>query len=115
MNAAPETAYFDLPARLWEFSLGSFIALLPAIAVKVVAAHAMFIIGPVLLVSAGVVLPVESLFPGPATLWALTAAILVVIAARSQATKRNAFASEPLRRTLPTPMRCTWSTGRSWC
>ncbi|GAA1734035.1 acyltransferase family protein [Brachybacterium phenoliresistens] len=94
LTAADQTfAYFDTRTRLWEFSLGSVIALvLPSIerrlryrqadgaqGVAALRAGAGWI-GLALILSAGWVIDVEGAFPGYVALWPLLAAALVIIA-----------------------------------
>ncbi|GAA1734048.1 acyltransferase family protein [Brachybacterium phenoliresistens] len=94
LTATDQTfAYFDTRTRLWEFSLGSVIALvLPSIerrlryrqadgaqgfaALRAAAGW----IGLALILSAGWVIDVEGAFPGYVALWPLLAAALVIIA-----------------------------------
>lgn len=76
-----EVAYFDTTARLWEFALGSLLALLlherqlPR-RLGVVAGW----VGLIGLATCGVVLDVQGVFPGVATLWPLASAALVISA-----------------------------------
>lgn len=75
-------AYFDLRTRLWEFALGSLLALvLPYLSninrrVRIV----MGWFGIAAMVACGLVLQVEQQFPGYAALWPTLAAALVIIA-----------------------------------
>jgi peptidoglycan/LPS O-acetylase OafA/YrhL len=75
-------AYFSTPARLWEFALGSLLALLvnkipelPRWLKRVVGWT-----GLAALLSCGMVLQVEGQFPGYAALWPTLAAAAIVVA-----------------------------------
>lgn len=91
-------AYFSTPARLWEVSAGTLLALaLPSIdrilgaqrpgnataprhrTLRALAGWAGF----VLLVSLGVTLDVQGIFPGWIAIWPLTAAALIIVAGYS--------------------------------
>lgn len=75
-------AYFDLRTRLWEFALGSLLALaLPYLSdinrrVRIV----MGWVGIVAMVACGLVLQVDQQFPGYMALWPTLAAALVIVA-----------------------------------
>ncbi len=74
-------AYFDTRARLWEFALGSLLALAlpylrPARAVRVVLGWA----GLAAMVSCGLLLTVDRQFPGYVALWPTLAAAAVIVA-----------------------------------
>lgn len=75
-------AYFDTGARLWEFAVGSVLALVHpwlrlADGFRICASW----LGVVAMIACGFVLPVESSFPGWAALWPVTAAALVIVSA----------------------------------
>lgn len=76
-----EFAYFDTGARLWEFALGTLLAVTPAAAklptrVRIVLGW----VGIIAMVSCGLVLRVESSFPGYIALWPLLAAAAIILA-----------------------------------
>ena len=92
-------AYFSTPARLWEFALGSLVALV-VVYLKLPGwlRHAMTWLGIAGAVSCGFVLPVQSSFPGWATLWPTISAALVLVAADAPRTddyRGNAFLRHP--------------------
>lgn len=73
-------AYFDTGARIWEFAIGSVLALVQpwlhvATWFRIIASW----VGIAAMLACGFVLPVESSFPGWAALWPITAATLVII------------------------------------
>ncbi|RJT78270.1 acyltransferase [Arthrobacter cheniae] len=77
-------AYFDTRARLWEFAVGTLLALaLPFIRLprflKVVAGW----VGLAAMLSGGFLLDVQGQFPGYVALWPLLAAALVIIAGQT--------------------------------
>ncbi|MDJ0321339.1 acyltransferase family protein [Pseudarthrobacter sp. PS3-L1] len=77
-------AYFDTRTRLWEFALGTLLALAvphlnPGKAVRVFLGW----IGLAAIVSCGLVLSVDSAFPGFIALWPTLAAAAVIIAGQS--------------------------------
>ncbi|MBG6223710.1 peptidoglycan/LPS O-acetylase OafA/YrhL [Arthrobacter sp. CAN_A2] len=77
-------AYFDTRARLWEFALGTLLALaLPFIrlprALRVLAGW----VGVVAMLSGGFILDVQGQFPGYVALWPLLAAALVIVAGQT--------------------------------
>ncbi|WP_192496963.1 acyltransferase family protein [Gulosibacter chungangensis] len=77
-----QVAYFDTFARTWEFAAGSLLALvLPWLRLGERARALAGWLGVLLLVSCGLLLPVDSTFPGFAALWPVTAALLVIVAA----------------------------------
>ncbi|MFC4947366.1 acyltransferase family protein [Pseudonocardia sp. GCM10023141] len=77
-------AYFHTVTRLWEFALGGLIALLAdRITLPVRAAVAAGWAGVVGLVLCGLVLQVETVFPGYAALWPTGCATLVLLAGRT--------------------------------
>ncbi|MHA7281681.1 acyltransferase family protein [Arthrobacter sp. TMS2-4] len=77
-------AYFDTRARLWEFALGTLLALaLPFLrlprAVRILAGW----VGVVAMLSGGFILDVQGQFPGYVALWPLLAAALVIVAGQT--------------------------------
>lgn len=97
-------AYFSTPARLWEFALGSLVALV-VVYLKLPSwlRHTMTWLGIAGAVSCGFVLPVQSSFPGWATLWPTLSAALVLIAAdapRTDSYRGNAFLRHPWLQTI---------------
>lgn len=77
-------AYFDTRTRLWEFALGTLLAVaLPYIKLPRPAAVAAGWTGLAAMLSAGFVLDVEGQFPGYVALWPLAAAALIIVAGTS--------------------------------
>ncbi|MBO1805554.1 acyltransferase [Leucobacter ruminantium] len=75
-------AYFDTAARVWEFAVGSVLALVqPWLRVPWIVRSCASWLGIVAMLACGFVLPVESSFPGWAALWPVSAAALVIISA----------------------------------
>jgi len=78
-------AYFDPRTRLWEFAVGTLLAIMtlkwkPAhVGIRVV----MGWIGTIGLITCGAVLPVEKAFPGFLALWPILSGALVIIAGRT--------------------------------
>jgi peptidoglycan/LPS O-acetylase OafA/YrhL len=77
-------AYFDTRARLWEFALGSLLALAlpylkPARALRVVLGWA----GLAAIVSCGLLLTVDRSFPGYVALWPTLAGAAIIIAGQT--------------------------------
>ncbi|MDQ5863021.1 MAG: acyltransferase, partial [Actinomycetota bacterium] len=77
-------AYFDTRTRLWEFALGSLLALVlpylkPGKALRVVLGWA----GLAAMVSCGLVLTVDRSFPGYIALWPTLAAAAIIVAGQS--------------------------------
>ncbi|UTT58407.1 acyltransferase family protein [Cellulosimicrobium cellulans] len=76
-----ELAYFDTRARLWEFALGSLLAvLLPFVLLPARLAVLVGWAGLALVVTCGLVLDVQGGFPGCFALWPTLAAAGVVVA-----------------------------------
>ncbi|RKW71513.1 acyltransferase family protein [Galactobacter caseinivorans] len=75
-------AYFSTQARLWEFALGSLLALsvdrIPAL--PRLLSRALGWLGMAALLSCGVLLNVEGQFPGYAALWPTLAAAAIIVA-----------------------------------
>ncbi|AJT41643.1 acyltransferase [Psychromicrobium lacuslunae] len=83
-------AYFDLRTRLWEFALGSLLALaLPHLKMSRAVRVLIGWLGLLLIISCGLVLQVDQQFPGYLALWPTLAAAMV-IAAGSSASKFGA-------------------------
>lgn len=83
-GADQAAAYFDTRARLWEFALGSLVALVgpylvPPAWVRVILGWA----GVALMLACGVLLQVQQQFPGYIALWPTLAAAAVIIAGRT--------------------------------
>ncbi|PPB50786.1 acyltransferase [Arthrobacter pityocampae] len=77
-------AYFDTRARLWEFALGTLLALaLPFVrlprSLRIVAGW----VGVAAMLSGGFILDVQGQFPGYVALWPLLAAALVILAGQT--------------------------------
>ncbi|WP_258802834.1 acyltransferase family protein [Pseudarthrobacter sp. NS4] len=77
-------AYFDTRARLWEFALGSLLALAlpylkPARALRVVLGWA----GLAAMISCGLLLTVDRSFPGFVALWPTLAAAAIIVAGQT--------------------------------
>ncbi|MGO2112444.1 MAG: acyltransferase family protein [Pseudoclavibacter sp.] len=99
-----EFAYFDLPARLWEFALGSLLALvIPWIRFPTLARRIMTIIGLAGAIACGFVMPVDATYPGWPALWPIGCALLVIAAAdapRREGTKPDPLLGHPILRFL---------------
>lgn len=77
-------AYFDTRTRLWEFALGSLIALLlPRFRLSLVTRVVLGWGGIAAMLLVGIVLDVEQQFPGYVALWPTLAAAAVIIAGSS--------------------------------
>ena len=75
------TAYFDTWARLWEFALGSLVALvLPQLKLRRTLRAVMGWAGIIAIISCGFVLDVNGSFPGYVALWPTLAAACVIAA-----------------------------------
>lgn len=73
-------AYFDTTARLWEFGVGSLLAVVqPWIRLSRTASSIASWVGLIAAVSCGFVEPVSSNFPGAAALWPTAAATLIIL------------------------------------
>ncbi|MDJ0316474.1 acyltransferase family protein [Arthrobacter sp. H35-MC1] len=74
-------AYFDTRTRLWEFALGSLLALLlPYLSFKRSTRVVMGWIGVVAMLSCGLILQIDQKFPGYMALWPTLAAAFVIVA-----------------------------------
>jgi peptidoglycan/LPS O-acetylase OafA/YrhL len=79
-----EFAYFDTRTRLWEFALGSLLALaLPYLKPPRTARVALGWAGLLSMVSVGVLVDVQGAFPGWIALWPLLSAAAIIVAGRS--------------------------------
>ena len=92
-------AYFDTRARLWEFALGSLLALAipylkPGRRLRVFLGWA----GITAMLACGLVLTVDRSFPGFVALWPTLAAAAVIIAG----TEREPFRRRPYPELTPT-------------
>ncbi|WP_427018893.1 acyltransferase family protein [Pseudarthrobacter sp. P1] len=77
-------AYFDTRARLWEFALGSLLALaLPWLDLPRAARVVLGWFGIAAMVSCGIVLTVQQEFPGFVALWPTLAAAMIIIAGKT--------------------------------
>ncbi|KNH16874.1 acyltransferase [Arthrobacter sp. ZBG10] len=77
-------AYFDTGARLWEFALGTLVALiLPGLRLRTAHRIVMGWVGIAAMLACGILLDVEGAFPGVAALWPTVAAALVIAAGRT--------------------------------
>ncbi|MGN6404889.1 acyltransferase family protein [Sinomonas sp.] len=75
-------AYFSLWARIWEFALGSLLALaIDRVRVRSLVAVVIGWAGLVAIVACGLVLNVETAFPGAIALWPTLSAAAVILAA----------------------------------
>ncbi|MEX3599638.1 acyltransferase family protein [Kocuria carniphila] len=74
-------AYFDTRARLWEFALGSLIALaIPYLNPPRIVRIILGWVGIVSMVSVGVLVDVQGAFPGWIALWPLLSAAAIIVA-----------------------------------
>ena len=77
-------AYFDTRTRLWEFALGSLVAVvLPSVRLTARASVVVGWAGLALIVTCGLVLDVQGGFPGYYALWPTVAAAAVIVAGTS--------------------------------
>jgi peptidoglycan/LPS O-acetylase OafA/YrhL len=108
-------AYFDTRTRLWEFALGSLLALaVPYLRLPRAARVVLGWAGMLSMVSVGVLINVQGAFPGWIALWPLLSAAAIIVAGRSGSPfgLDRILASRPLVRWGTPPTRCTWCTGR---
>lgn len=84
-TAANQTeAYFDTPARLWEFALGSLVALaLPSLRIPRSWRVGLGWLGLAAMLSCGFLLDVQASFPGSIALWPTLAAAGVMVAGQT--------------------------------
>jgi len=77
-------AYFDTGARLWEFALGTLVALiLPGFRIPRTGRIILGWLGVVAMLSCGILLNVQAAFPGVAALWPTLAAACVIAAGQT--------------------------------
>ncbi|WP_264484648.1 acyltransferase family protein [Paenarthrobacter ureafaciens] len=77
-------AYFDTFARLWEFALGTLVALiLPALDFSKPVRVVMGWVGVAAMLSCGILLQVQTAFPGFVALWPTLAAVAVIAAGQT--------------------------------
>lgn len=77
-------AYFDTGARLWEFALGTLVALfLPGLRIPRTGRVILGWLGIVAMLSCGILLNVQAAFPGVAALWPTLAAACVIAAGQT--------------------------------
>lgn len=81
-DAAQEWAYFDTGARLWEFALGSLLAIFLPLIEKIPAIIGVPLgwLGLAAILGCGMVLQVEHEFPGYLALWPTLAAAFIIAA-----------------------------------
>ncbi|SJM66184.1 acyltransferase family protein [Gulosibacter sp. 10] len=103
-DANQTLAYFDTGARLWEFAAGSLLALAhPLLRLPARLRAGMSWLGLAGILTGGVLLPVESSFPGYIALWPVLSAALVILGAGTgTADSRPAGAGRLLARPLLT-------------
>ncbi|MHA7209032.1 acyltransferase family protein [Arthrobacter sp. MDT1-65] len=83
-GADQAAAYFDTRARLWEFALGSLVALLlPYLVLPVRVRVVLGWAGVGMMLACGVLLQVQQQFPGSVALWPTLAAAAVLVAGRT--------------------------------
>lgn len=88
-----QTAYFNTFARLWEFALGSLVAIvMPWLSINRYVRAAMGWAGIAMIISCGFIFDVEGVFPGYHALWPTLAASMIIIAGDTQ----TAFGPERL-------------------
>jgi peptidoglycan/LPS O-acetylase OafA/YrhL len=92
-------AYFDTGARLWEFALGTLVALLlPGLRLSRLTRVLMGWAGLIAMLTCGILLDVQAAFPGFAALWPTLAAALIIAAGQthSAAGVDRVLSSKPL-------------------
>lgn len=83
--ADQQTAYFNTFCRLWEFALGSLVAIsLPWLNLNRYLRALMGWAGIVMIISCGFIFDVEGLFPGYHALWPTLAASMIIAAGDTQ-------------------------------
>ncbi|SDP38349.1 Peptidoglycan/LPS O-acetylase OafA/YrhL, contains acyltransferase and SGNH-hydrolase domains [Arthrobacter sp. ok909] len=83
-KAEQTEAYFDTGARLWEFALGTLVALaLPSLRLPRSWRLALGWLGIVAMLSCGLLLNVQASFPGFVALWPTLAAACVIVAGQT--------------------------------
>lgn len=84
-NTSQTTAYFNTFARLWEFALGSLVAIiLPYLNLNRYLRALMGWVGIAMIISCGFIFDVEGVFPGYHALWPTLAAAAIIIAGDTQ-------------------------------
>jgi peptidoglycan/LPS O-acetylase OafA/YrhL len=82
--ASQAQAYFDTGARLWEFALGTLVALLlPGLRIPKAGRVVLGWLGIAAMLSCGIILNVETAFPGFTALWPTLAAACVIAAGQT--------------------------------
>lgn len=96
----PESAYFDLSTRYWQFAIGALIGLQPGLRERLPATvcAALSWLGVGLLLSCGFVIGSTAQFPGYAALWPVGAALLILLGGREnqRANAGHWLAARPL-------------------
>ncbi|MDO4917812.1 MAG: acyltransferase family protein, partial [Rothia sp. (in: high G+C Gram-positive bacteria)] len=83
--ANQQTAYFNTFARLWEFALGSLVAIiLPWLNINRYIRAVMGWAGIAMIISCGFIFDVEGVFPGYHALWPTLAASMIIVAGDTQ-------------------------------
>lgn len=83
-NVNQPWAYFDLFARIWEFSLGGILAiLLPYLSLNKWLSTVIGWVGLLIVCFTGVIIPVSDLFPGYIALLPISGALLLIISAET--------------------------------
>lgn len=83
--ASQQTAYFNTFARLWEFALGSLIAIvLPWLSLNRYLRAVMGWAGIIMIITCGFIFDVEGVFPGYHALWPTLAAAMIIVAGDTQ-------------------------------
>lgn len=82
VDGSPLPTYYDTPARLWEFAFGSLLAVTGPLRLPRAWIAPLQYIGLIMVLSTAFVLPAGAQFPGPAALWPLCGAALIVMSAR---------------------------------
>ncbi|MFI8412898.1 acyltransferase family protein [Paeniglutamicibacter gangotriensis] len=95
---AQEWAYFDTGARLWEFALGSLIAVYLPLLARLPAALSVPLgwVGLAAIVSCGMLLQVEHEFPGYLALWPTLSAAFILMAPQNAFGVQRVLALAPL-------------------
>lgn len=83
--ADQQTAYFNTFARVWEFALGSLVAIvMPWLSLNRYVRAVMGWVGLAMLVSCGFIFDVNGVFPGYLALWPTMAAAMIIVAGDTQ-------------------------------
>ena len=84
-GADQQTAYFNTFARVWEFALGSLVAIvMPWLSLNRYVRAVMGWVGLAMLVSCGFIFDVNGVFPGYLALWPTMAAAMIIVAGDTQ-------------------------------